>query len=665
MCAILLVCRDSVCLFSLNLGLKLVKQNNLPTEIGIRGKRLKEPGSCTNNVRDDDNWQHTKKQRENESSLRNLRYPIQSFKASLKQLKVEDHEHINHRELGSTRGWWWETNSVCMEWSETDFWFLILVLAEVRTSTCEWKLRHWLEKSDKDRRKEWEKFQLRFCMPPRRTHAFNIRHNISFECWSHFIVIPTFLSSASFDVTIMSKERRLGSGATRKIKCIVTAEEEKKLNFPLVISIFSRLRKLKKHGTHETHVLFGWRRWKLIRAPFSAVINSLQIPSVSTQIAAAAVPECCFGNVKHELNHHCKQTTHIVRHTWYGFGEIQCASFFLALLRSLEHWSPTADSQKPSCEEMGFNRSCWLVWWHLPFTYDTFFGPSLSCMWKSKVKSSGTWPALLFTVFTHSPTTSPPVPTQGGNGSSNSARLFFVYVMSMSSRQTTSDGKRMRVFISIFPARLTCTCRMYTHMRSKAGKSTKHHIKCVFSVFYTSARLWKCRFVWSIALHIFPRVAHSGILQCVVQWEKRWKIYFHKHKFFSLWIFVFLQLCSSFRVRVGNRETLWPPFVLYFFHRLNCSAACSRYVGCSFTFTHFQLSSFSRRHRCQKILRDFHLVAGEHSSSNQSFSWTIIYRWKGSIFIFHRFFTHFFFPPPTMPSMSEHNTQTTRCLRQA
>lgn len=89
-------------------------------------------------------------------------------------------------------------------------------------------------------------------------------------------------------------------------------------------------------------------------------------------------------------------------------------------------WTLKPDSQKPSCEEMGFNRSCWLVWWHLPFTYDTFFGPSLSCMWKSKVKSSGTWPALLFTVFTHSPTTSPPVPTQGGNGSSNSARLFFL-----------------------------------------------------------------------------------------------------------------------------------------------------------------------------------------------------------------------------------------------
>lgn len=107
-----------------------------------------------------DNTQKNK-QRENESSLRNLRYPIQSFKASLKQLKVE---HINHREMGSTRGWW-ETNSVCVEWSVTDFWFLILVLAEVRISTCDWKLRHRLEKSDKDRRKEWERFNSVFACP--------------------------------------------------------------------------------------------------------------------------------------------------------------------------------------------------------------------------------------------------------------------------------------------------------------------------------------------------------------------------------------------------------------------------------------------------------------------------------------------------------------------
>lgn len=339
-------------------------------------------------------------------------------------------------------------------------------------------------------------------------------------------------------------------------------------------------------------------------------------------------------------------------------------NFFAPLFRSLEHWSPTADSQKPSCEEMGFNRSCWLVWWHLPFTYDTFSGPSLSRMWKSKVKSSGTWPALLFTVFTHTPITSPPLPTRGGNGSSNSARLFFVYVLSMSSRQTTADGKRMRVFISILPARLTCTCHVYTHTRSKAGKSTKHHIKSDFSFLYVSSALKVSLCLVNRSSH-FPTCGLTAAFCSASCCEKKdEKCIYININFSHSEISYFCCSAPVFALESETEKHCGCFFVFYFFHRLNCSAACSRYVGCSFIFAHFQLSSFSRRHRCQKILRDFHLVAGEHSSSNQSFSWTIIYRWKGSIFIFHRFFTHFFLPPLTLPSMSEH-TQTTRCLRQA
>lgn len=303
-------------------------------------------------------------------------------------------------------------------------------------------------------------------------------------------MLISFYCHTNFPLCVIRCNNNEQREAARKIKCIDCGGGKKNVEFSACSIDYFTFEKAQKHGTHETHVLFGWRRWKLIRAPFSAVINSLQIPSVSTQIAAAAVPECCFGNVKHELNHHCKQTTHIVRHTWYGFGEIQCAIFFSFSFvhLNIEARQPTARNHRArkwvsivhAGSSDGICRS------HtIHFSVRLY----LAC---ENLKSKALERDLPY--FSQFSLTLPPRHLRYRHKEEMVAQIslaFFVYVVSMSSRQTTADGKRMRVFISIFPARLTCTCRLYTHTRSKAGKSTKYHIhiKCVFSFLYVSSAL--------------------------------------------------------------------------------------------------------------------------------------------------------------------------------